>query len=90
MKNVRRLSMMPNISLPIEEIEKNPESFIYDYFAEIIRQVDLRREQIKSTVYSCSDEINKSIECSKESCLRLSKNGKRIDVHKQKKGLMNY
>jgi len=71
----------------IEEIEMNPESFIYDYFAEILRQVDLRREELKLKADNCSDEIIKSIECSKENCLRLSKNGKRIDVHKQKKEL---
>ena len=37
-----------NIST-LEALQKDPESYIYDYFGEIIRQVDLRREELKSS-----------------------------------------
>ena len=73
----------------IEALEKDPETYIYDYFEEIKRKVDLRREEIKSKVDNFSDEIINSIESSKENCVRLAKEGKRleIDIKKQKKEL---
>jgi len=45
-----------NIST-LEALQKDPESYFYDYFGEIIRQVDLRREELKSKFDSYSDEI---------------------------------
>ena len=73
----------------IEALEKDPEFYIYEYFEEIKRQVDLRREEIKLRVDSCSDEMIRSIENSKENCVRLAKEGRRleIDIQKQKKVL---
>ena len=73
----------------IEALEKDPEFYIYEYFEEIKRQVDLRREEIKLRVDSCSDEMIRSIENSKENCVRLAKEGRRLkmDINKQKKAL---
>jgi hypothetical protein len=34
----------------IEALENDPEYYIYEYFEEVKRQVDLRREEIKSRV----------------------------------------
>ena len=56
----------------IEALEKDPETYIYEYFEEIKRQVDLRKEDIKSRVDSFSGEMIRSIEISKENCVRLS------------------
>jgi hypothetical protein len=50
----------------IEALEKEPETYIYEYFEEIKRQVDLRREDIESRVDSCSGEMIRSVESSKE------------------------
>ena len=41
----------------IENLEKNPENLIYEYFEELKRQVDLRRETLKLELDNCSDEI---------------------------------
>ena len=73
----------------IEALEKDPEFYIYEYFEEIKRKVDLRREDIKLKVDNCSDEMIRSIENSKEKCVRLAKEAKRleIDIQKQKKVL---
>ncbi len=73
----------------IEALEKDPETYIYDYLEEIKRKVDLRREEIKSKVDNFSDEIINSIESSKENCVRLAKEGKRLEIYikKQKKEL---
>ncbi len=73
----------------IEALNKDPETYIYDYFEEIKRLVDLRREEIKLRVDSCSDEMIRSIENSKENCVRLAKEGRRLkmDINKQKKVL---
>jgi hypothetical protein len=50
----------------IEALEKDPETYIYEYFEEIKRQVVLRKEDIVSRVDSCSGEMIRSIESSKE------------------------
>ena len=73
----------------IEALEKDPEFYIYEYFEDIKRKVDLRREEIKLRVDSCSDEMIRSIENSKENCVRLAKEGRRLkmDINKQKKVL---
>ena len=56
----------------IETLEVNSESFIYDYFGEIKRQVDLRREDLKLKIDIYSDKIFKSIECTQLNCIKLS------------------
>ena len=73
----------------IEALEKDPEFYIYEYFEEIKRKVDLRREDIKLKVDNCSDEMIRSIENSKEKCVRLAKEAKRLemDINEQKKVL---
>ena len=53
----------------IEALENDPEYYIYEYFEEVKRQVDLRREEIKSRV---------------DDCVRLVKEGKRLEINVQK------
>ena len=61
----------------IENLEKDPEYYIFEYFEELKRKVDLRREDLKLKLDNCSDEIIKSIESVKENCIKLSKEKKR-------------
>jgi hypothetical protein len=59
--------------LKIEQIETNPESYIYDYFEDIKNQVDLRREDLKFKIDTYSDDIIKSIETTQTNCMKMSK-----------------
>jgi DNA repair ATPase RecN len=62
----------------IENLEKDPENCIFEYFGELKRQVDLRREELKLKLDNCSDEIIQSIESTEENCINLSKESKRL------------
>jgi len=64
----------------IENLEKNPENLIYEYFEELKRQVDLRRETLKLELDNCSDEIIQSIESTKDNCIKLSKESKMLST----------
>ena len=68
----------------IEVLENNSESYIYDYYEEIKRQVDLRREVLKQKIDDYSDELINSIEQNK-----LSKivNQITLDIEKCKNNL---
>ena len=57
----------------IESLERNAESYIYEYFEDIKRKVDLRREDLKMKIDTCSDELIKSIESNQLNCFKLSK-----------------
>ena len=85
----RELNDVKDNVVKIEALEKDPETYIYEYFEEIIRQVDLRREEIKLKVDSCSDEIIGLIVRSKENCVRLVKEATKmkLDIKKQKQVL---
>jgi hypothetical protein len=39
----------------IDTLQEDPENFIYSYFEEIKRQLDLRIEEIKLKMDGCSD-----------------------------------
>jgi hypothetical protein len=54
-------------------LEKNAENYIYDYFEDIKRQVDLRREDLKFKIDTYSDEIIKSVENDQMNYIKLSK-----------------
>jgi hypothetical protein len=56
-----------------ELLEKNAENYIYDYFEDIKRQVDLRREDLKLKIDTYSDEIIKSVEKDQMNYIKLSK-----------------
>ena len=43
-------------------LEKNAENYVYDYFEDIKRQVDIRREDLKFKIDTYSDQIIKSVE----------------------------
>jgi hypothetical protein len=57
----------------IESIDKDPENYIYEYFEDIKRQVDLRREDLKEKIDTYSDETIESIDNAQANCQKLSK-----------------
>ena len=75
--------------LKIEQLETNPESYIYDYFEDIKNQVDLRREDLKFKIDTYSDDIIKSIETTQTNCMKMSKEIEKIthNIDKSKKEL---
>jgi len=76
---------MDNVT-KIELLEKDPENYIYEYFEDIKRKVDLRRETLKLKIDTCSDEIIQSIESAQSNCKKLSSDADRLstDIEKLK------
>jgi chromosome segregation ATPase len=64
----------------IENLENDPENYSFEYFEELKRQVDLRREELKLKLDNCSDEIIQSIERTKDNCIKLSRESKRLNT----------
>ena len=60
----------------LEILEKNPENLISEYFEELKRHVELRRDELKLKLDNCSDQIIESIESAKENCIKSSKETK--------------
>ncbi len=73
----------------IESLERNSEMYIYDFFNDIKRQVDIRREVLKNKIDKCSDHIIKSVERSQLALIKLSKEVNEIsmNIEKSKKEL---
>jgi hypothetical protein len=57
----------------LELVHKDPENYIYEYFEDIKREVDLRREVLKDKIDSYSEEIIESIESTKLNLISISK-----------------
>lgn len=57
----------------INSLTNNPEQYIYDYFEEIKRQVDLRRETLKQEIDECSDLIIADLEKIKSESMQNKK-----------------
>lgn len=76
----------------IEKLEANAESYIYEYFEDIKRQVDLRRENLKAKIDKYSDETIQSIESSQLSYIKLSKDVNRLaeNIDKSKNELNEF
>jgi len=68
-------------------LEKEPENYIIEYFEDLKRQMDLRREELKLKLDNCSDEIIQSIERTKEVKVYLSKEVNRIKIEREKSKL---
>jgi hypothetical protein len=73
----------------VEVLDKDPESFLNEYFEDIKRKVDLRREELKLRIDNSSDDIIQSIEKTKASCVELSKTVDKLtaEIEKSKKEL---
>ena len=57
----------------IESIDKDPVNYIYEYFEDIKRKVDLRREDLKERIDKYSDETIESINIAQSNCQKLAK-----------------
>ena len=70
-------------------LEKNAENYIYEYFEDIKRQVDIRREDLKLKIDNYSDEIIKSVEMNQMNLIKLSKEVNQIttNIEKSRKDL---
>ena len=75
--------------LKVEELKKNEEMYIYNFFEDIKRQVDIRREDLKFKIDNYSDEIIKSVELNQTNCIKLSKEVNQIteNIEKSRKDL---
>jgi len=73
----------------IEFLEKNAENYIYDYFEDVKRQVDIRREDLKFKIDKYSDEIIKSVELDQMNLIKLSKEANQLttNIEKSRKNL---
>jgi len=72
----------------IEAIRKDPENYISEYFGELTRQVDLRRETLIEDIHKYSDELIQKIEKLKQECLaksRVYENFKEHNVREETK-----
>jgi len=70
-------------------LEKNAENYIYDYFEDIKRQVDIRREDLKFKIDTYSDQIIKSVEMDQMNLIQLSKEANQLtnNIEKSKTDL---
>ena len=75
--------------IKIEFLEKNAENYIYDYFEDVKRQVDIRREDLKFKIDMYSDEIIKSVELNQTNLIKLSKEANQLttNIEKSRKDL---
>lgn len=62
----------------IEFIETNSEDYINEYFDNVTRDVDLRREGVKAKIDTYSDELIESLKKSREDCIKVSKETNQI------------
>ncbi len=76
----KKIDDAKNNTEEIETLEKNAENFILKYFEDSKRQVDQRRENLKMKLDNCSDEIILYIGSAKDSCIKFSKESKRLST----------
>jgi len=57
----------------IEAIRKDPKSYIGEYFGELTRKVNLRRETLIEDIHKYTDELIQKIEKLKQDCVAKSK-----------------
>ena len=67
----------------VEAFERDSENVIFEYFEELKRCVDLRREGLKLELDNCSDGIMQSIESAKDNCVKLSKESPRLGTESE-------
>ena len=73
-----------NNMVKVELLEKNAENYIYEYFEDIKRQVDIRREDLKFKIDNYSDELIKSVETNQMNLIKLSKEVNQITINIEK------
>jgi hypothetical protein len=70
-------------------LEKNAENYINEYFEDIKRQVDIRREDLKFKIDTYSDLIIKTVETDQKNLIKLSKEANQLttNIEKSRKDL---
>ena len=58
----------------IEFLETDPDDYINNYFGDLDREVDLRREKIIDKINTYSDELLKKIDALRQECLSKASN----------------
>ena len=73
----------------MKSLVNSSEDYIYEYFEEIKRQVDLRRERLKKEVDDCSDRAIAQVEKTKSDCMKISVSiqEKEKEIEELEKGL---
>jgi hypothetical protein len=69
----------------IKTLEINSESYIYEYFSNIKRQVDIRREDLKFKIDKCSDDIIQYVENTQSEFFKLSNEVNEISMNIESK-----
>ena len=62
-------------------LEKNAENYIYEYFEDVKRLVDIRREDLKFKIDTYSDQIIKSVEMDQMNLIKLSKEANQLTTN---------
>jgi hypothetical protein len=62
-------------------LEKNAENYIYEYFEDVKRLVDIRREDLKFKIDTYSDQIIKSVEMDQMNLIKLSKEANQLTIN---------
>jgi hypothetical protein len=73
-----------NLVNKIDFIEKNAESFKVEYFQNVIRDVDLRREMLKDQIDNYSDELIASLKQKQKEFINLTKESNEITENIEK------
>ena len=73
----------------VKSLVDNPNLYIYNYFEEIRRQVDWRRETLKKELDDSSDRVIAQVEQAKSDCMKInvSKEEKKDKIEGIEKGL---
>ena len=62
----------------LESIQKDPDNYIYEYFSELTRQVDIRREILIEEIHNYSADLIQRIDKAKGECMAMSKKATEI------------
>jgi hypothetical protein len=73
--------------IKVESLENNSEAYIVEYFEDIKRQVDLRRDSLKLKIDNISNNVIKSIEKTQANLINVSKEVKSPNIDKVKEEL---
>jgi DNA repair ATPase RecN len=76
----------------IETLKRNSEGYIYEYFEDVKRQVDTRREDLKMKIDKYSDEVIQLIEGTQANYIKISQQVNQIstNIEQSKKELDEY
>ena len=74
----------------IESLRKNSESYFYEYFEDLNRQFDIRKEDLKDKIDKYYDELIQSIEANQLNYINLSTEVSYLSKHKKIKAKVGW